>query len=159
MTQVRLERVGGIATAATVLVAIAAVAGVANWLVAVSVEGDARDFLDGRISNDDFATSLLAFSLVGIVSGAATVASAIVVIVWMHRIASNHRALHRTGTWGPGWAIGGWFLPPFLYVIPYLILTHFMKLNPPAFEYAVILTGQHLIDGLAAEYLNRSKFG
>lgn len=131
MTQVRLERVGGVSTAATIMVAIAALTGLLNWIVAVAVESDANDFLDGAISSDDFAASLLVFSLVGIVSSAATLASAILVIVWMHRVASNHKALQRTGTWGPGWAIGGWFLPPFVYLIPYLMFRELWKASDP----------------------------
>ena len=33
-------------------------------------------------------------------------------MIWLFRIAKNHQALGRRLTWAPGWAIGGWFLPP-----------------------------------------------
>ena len=46
-------------------------------------------------------------------------------------MAWNHRALHRGGTWGPGWAIAGWFLPPIIYVIPTLMLHELWKASDP----------------------------
>ena len=49
----------------------------------------------------------------------------------MHRVASNHTALHRGTTWGSGWAIGGWFAPPFVYVIPMLVLGEMWKASDP----------------------------
>ena len=52
-------------------------------------------------------------------------------MIWMYRIASNHRALGRRTTWAPGFAIGGWFLPPFLFVIPLLILLEMWKASDP----------------------------
>jgi hypothetical protein len=131
LSQAELARVGGVAKAAKILVAVTAVAGLLNWVVAALVKSEAQQFLDREISSDDFASSLLVFSLVGVISGAATLGSAIVVMVWMHRIASNHRALHRAGTWGPGWAIGGWFLLPFVYVIPFLMFRELWKASDP----------------------------
>ncbi len=131
MSQAGLDRVGGVAKAATIVVAITAVLGLLNWVASAAIESDAQDFLDGRISSDDFAGSLVVYGLAGLVQAAATLASAILVIVWMHRIASNHKKLHRTGTWGPGWAIGGWFLPPLIYVIPYLMFRELWKASDP----------------------------
>ena len=49
----------------------------------------------------------------------------------MYRIAANHRTLHRGATWGPGWAIGGWFLPPLLYIIPFLMFRELWKAADP----------------------------
>ena len=60
------------------------------------------------------------------------IALVVLTMIWMHRLASNHRALHRDGTWSPGWAIGGWFLPPLvLYVIPYLMFRELWKASDP----------------------------
>ena len=132
MSQAKLDRVGGVAKAAVILVAVAGLFSFINWIAAVATAGDAEDFLAGERSSDDFATSLLLYGGAGLVQGAATLASAILVIVWMHRVASNHKKLQRTGTWGPGWAIGGWFLPPFLYVIPFLMFRELWKASDPA---------------------------
>ena len=65
--------------------------------------------------------------MIGVAQGALQIAAAVVVIIWMYRLAWNHRALHRGGTWGPAWAIGGWFLPPIVYVIPTLMLHELWK--------------------------------
>ena len=53
-------------------------------------------------------------------------------MIWMYRMAANHRALQRNGTWAPGWAIGGWFLPPGgLYIIPFLMFRELWKASDP----------------------------
>ena len=52
-------------------------------------------------------------------------------MVWMFRIAKNHQGLGRRLTWGPGWAIGGWFLPPLVYVIPFLMVRESWKAADP----------------------------
>lgn len=131
MSSVPLKRVGGVGRAATILVGVAALAGLGVWLAGVATVGDAEDFLAGRLSSSDFQTSVLVYSLMGIVQGAATVASIVLVMIWMYRLAANHRALHRGGRWGPGWAIGGWFLPPFVYVIPFLMFRELWRCSDP----------------------------
>ena len=61
------------------------------------------------------------------------IALVVLTMIWMYRLASNHRALQRNGTWAPGWAIGGWFLPPgALYIIPYLMFRELWKASDPA---------------------------
>ena len=65
-------------------------------------------------------------------TGLVTVAAAVLTMIWMFRVAKNHRTLHRGGTWGPGWAIGGWFLPPIIYVIPTLMLREIWKASDPS---------------------------
>ena len=52
-------------------------------------------------------------------------------MIWLFRIAKNHQALGRRLTWAPGWAIGGWFLPPIVYVIPTLMLRESWKAADP----------------------------
>jgi hypothetical protein len=48
---------------------------------------------------------------------------AVLFIVWMFRAAKNHEALGRSNTrFGPGWAIGGWFVPVANLVLPVLIV-------------------------------------
>ena len=62
----------------------------------------------------------------------ASIALVVLSIIWLYRVPPNHRALGRALTWAPGWAIGGWFLPPLLYVIPLLVLREAWKAADPA---------------------------
>ncbi|CAN5513218.1 hypothetical protein BH23ACT3_BH23ACT3_12980 [soil metagenome] len=88
----------------------------------------ARDYREGRITENEFLESYLVVGMLGLVQLAATVAAFVLVVMVMYRLAANHRALGRSGTWGPGWAIGGWFLPPLvIYVIPYLMFRELWK--------------------------------
>ncbi len=132
MSSVTLKRVGGVGRAAQILVAIAALGGVAAFLAGLAIADDAERYLDGELSRSDFQTTILPYSLVGLVQAAATVAAVVLVMIWMYRMAANHRTLHRDGRWGPGWAIGGWFLPPFLYVIPFLMFRELWKASDPS---------------------------
>ena len=96
-----------------------------------SARDDAQDLLDGTISTEEFVERAAPYLLMSVVQGVATVATAVITMIWMFRIARNHRVLHRGGTWGPGWAIGGWFLPPLLFVIPALMFRELWKASDP----------------------------
>ena len=129
----RVHRIGGLSKAITVLVAIAGLGGIVNAFVQLSVTGDAEDFLAGRISSDEFNDRILSTSAFSIISGLATLASAIVVMIWMYRIAANLRAYGIPTTWHPLFAIFGWFLPPgVLYVIPLLMLREQWSKSKPS---------------------------
>lgn len=132
MSSITLKRVGAVGRAAQIVVAVAALGAVAAFVAGLAINDEAERYLDGDLSRSDFQTSILPYSLVGLVQAAATLASVVLVIIWMYRLASNHRTLHRNGRWGPGWAIGGWFLPPFLYVIPFLMFRELWKASDPA---------------------------
>jgi hypothetical protein len=131
MGSVPLKRVGSTARAAIILVGVSALMAVLTWIVGLAVVDDAEAYLDGELSKDDFAVSIAPWGLIALIQGVATLAAVVLVIIWMHRIATNHRTLHRSGTWGPGWAIGGWFLPPLLYVIPFLMFRELWKASDP----------------------------
>lgn len=131
MGSVPLKRVGAIGRATMILVGVAAVASVAGYLAGLAVVDDANDYLDGSMSLSDFQTAIVPYSLISLIQGAATIAAAVLVMIWMYRLAANHRTLQRTGAWGPGWAIGGWFLPPLLYVIPFLMMRELWKASDP----------------------------
>jgi hypothetical protein len=132
MSSVALKRVNGLTTWIVVLTAVVGVVGVAAALASHLAIDEARDFLDGRISDDDFVEAYAPAGLLGFVQGAATIAIIVLTMIWMHRLAANHRALQRHGTWSPGWAIGGWFLPPLiLYIIPYLMFRELWKASDP----------------------------
>ncbi len=133
MSSVALKRVNGLTTWIVVLTAIVAVAGVASTLVSRLALGEARDFLADRIDENDFLEAYAPSLLLGFVQGAAMIALVVLTMVWMYRVASNHKALQRDVTWAPGWAIGGWFLPPgALYIIPFLMFRELWKASDPA---------------------------
>jgi len=126
-----LLRVGKLATATVVLTGGAAAMSVLSIWASRSARDDARALLDGAISSEEFVEQAAPYLLMSVVQGVATVATAVVTMIWMFRIARNHRTLHRGGTWGPGWAIGGWFLPPLLFVIPTLMFRELWKASDP----------------------------
>lgn len=126
-----LRRVGGLAKALTILLAIAALGQLVTMLFVPGQIDNAEDLVAGRIDEDTYLEEQLGFSAVSLVTGAVTLAIVVLSMVWLHRVASNHRDLRRATTWGPGWAIGGWFLPPLLYVIPTLMLREHWKAAEP----------------------------
>ena len=130
-SSVPLKRVGGVTTAAIVLVAVSALVAVLTVLVGQSFSDEAETYLADGMSNTDFVEEVAPYLLLTLLQGAVSIAAAVLVIIWMFRIAKNHRTLRRVGTWGPGWAIGGWFLPPLLYIIPTLMFRELWKASDP----------------------------
>lgn len=131
MSSVPLKRIGGIARAASIVVAVTATLSVLAIVTTQMVVDDADAFLAGETDRTEFLEAVTPFALLSFLQALSLLASAVVVIVWMHRIARNLRTLHRGTTWGPGWTIGGWLLPPFLYVIPLLTLREMWKASDP----------------------------
>jgi hypothetical protein len=131
MGSVSLHRVGGLGRATSILVGIAALLALASVLAQQSAKTDAEALLADEISTEEFVEQTLPYLLTSLLQGVAVLASAVITIIWMYRVAANHRALHRGTTWGPGWAIGGWFAPPLLYVIPFLMLREMWKASDP----------------------------
>lgn len=127
-----MRRVGGLARTLAILLVIFALSTFFSIIFTVSGRDDARDFLAGRISEDDFLERVAPAALFNAVGGITTIALAVLTIIWMFRIAKNQRDLGRVGRWAPGWAIGGWFAPPILFVIPLLMLRELWKGSEPA---------------------------
>lgn len=132
MSSVPLQRIAGIGRAAAILVALAGVFSVVAVAATRLVVDDADAFLAGELGRTEFVEAVAPYALLSFVQAISLFASAIVVMVWMYRIARNLRTLRRGTTWGPGWAVGGWFLPPFLYVIPFLALREAWRASDPA---------------------------
>ena len=126
-----LRRVGGLRTAIVVLLAVYAVGAVIQLAGTGNVVDSARDFLANEISDDDFRDDLAAYNLSGAVTGAAQLALAVLSIIWLYRTVRNHQDIGRRLTWTPGWAIAGWFLPPYLYILPTLVLRETWKAADP----------------------------
>ena len=127
-----LRRVGGLAKALVIVLAVSP-SGTAINLVTTSAAADAavEEYLadgDEDAFDEDWRRQWpdqLARP------GAASIAIIVLTIIWLFRIAANHRALGRQLTWAPGWAIGGWFLPPLLFIIPLLMLRESWKASAP----------------------------
>lgn len=126
-----LKRVGSLRTVLVIVLAVYVVGAIIGVIGAPGVVDSAEDFLAGNISDDDFNEDLMVYGLLGGLSGAAGLAIIVLSIIWMYRIVKNHRSIGRRTRWGPGMAIGGWFLPPFLYIIPTLILNEAWKASDP----------------------------
>ena len=126
-----LKRVGALAKAAMILVGIAGACSLLTYLIGIPLVDDAEAFLRGDTSSNDFARTMAPYGVVALVQGVATLAAVVLVMMWMHRLAANLRAMHRGTRWGPGWAIGGWFLPPLLYIIPFLMFRELWRASDP----------------------------
>lgn len=129
---VPLKRVKSISSAIVILLVVYAVGAVIAMIGAPPVVDSAKDFIAGEITEDDFTNDVGVFGLMGALSSAAQAAIVVLSIVWTYRLAKNHRTIGRGTTWSPGMAIGGWFLPPFLYVIPTLVLREAWKASDPS---------------------------
>lgn len=101
------RRLGGLATALTVLLGITGVAalGVAGALA------NRASVLDGPFTfaelEDADDVALATAALAGILQ----LVTAIVWITWQFRFAKNAEVLGKRDGLGPGWAIGGWLIP------------------------------------------------
>jgi hypothetical protein len=101
-------------------------------VVTVAVRGRIIDYLDDRGDLDDAESALGAVGSVTALTAAAQLAVVVLTMIWMFRLAKNHQLLGRVGsTWSPGWAIGGWFLPPCIFVIPWLMFQELWRGSTP----------------------------
>ena len=121
------QSVGSLGKWITRLMVVIAVLSAFSVSISFNLRGQARDFLDGNLSETDFTNSFGLTGLLSILTGATTLAVFVLTIIWMFRIARNNQTLGRVGTWVPGW-----FLPPcVLYVIPFLMMRDLWKGSDP----------------------------
>ena len=127
-----VRRIGGLATPIVVSTVIVAIGTLVGAVLSASIATDAADFLAGSISQSEFEDALVPLNTVQLLVSVATLATGVLTIMWMYRIAQNVRAFGRATTWSPLFAIFGWFLPPLvLYVIPFLVLRELWKASDP----------------------------
>jgi hypothetical protein len=117
----QLRPLAGLATALTVLLSLAALVSAFGAWAMFSRAGlfdDAANGIFGSFDEataaDDRVTGAIAVHFLGFA------ATGIVFIVWQFRHAKNAQVLGARGGLGPGWAIGGWFVPIANYVLPAL---------------------------------------
>ena len=126
------RRIGGLVIPIVVSVSIVAIGTLIAAFLSAGVATDAADFLAGSLEESEFEDALVPLNSVQLLVSVATLATGVLTIVWMFRIANNVRAFGRATTWSPLFAIFGWFLPPLiLYVIPFLVLRELWKASEP----------------------------
>jgi len=108
--------------AITGLLAVFGLGTAASIALSSTAQDAARDFVAGRIDEDAFEDKIAGSLGGGFLLIVAQVALVVVSVIWLYRVVRNLSTLGRRGTWAPGWAIAGWLLPPFLFVIPLLVL-------------------------------------
>ncbi len=80
----------------------------------------------------DNIPALLTFLAVVIVGGILGWAQIIVAVVWMYKASANVTAAGiRDRTWGPGWAIGAWFIPIANMVLGFLVIREIWRGSQP----------------------------
>jgi hypothetical protein len=133
---VPLRRVGGLRTAIGILLAVYALAAGISIAVTPTAIDAADEFLSsdrGSTAENDFLEKLAPFTIASVLVGLSMLAIVVLSMIWLYRIVSNHRAVGRRTSWSPGWAIGGWFLPPLIvYAIPMLVLRESWKASDPS---------------------------
>ncbi|WP_053203476.1 DUF4328 domain-containing protein [Jiangella muralis] len=111
---------GGLRTALTVLLAIIAAASVLSIAAYAGRIGYVGEVIDSGSIDRQRAEDADGFVAVAVILWVLVfLATAVVFIVWQYRHAKNGRLLGaQGGVSGPGWAIGGWFIPLANLVIP-----------------------------------------
>jgi hypothetical protein len=124
------QSLSALSTALTVLLPICAVASLI-FAAALFNRADLLDdplnasFTEAEDADNAVAGGIVIFFL-------ATLATGVVWVIWQFRHAKNARALGQpSGELGPGWAIGGWFIPLASWVLPQLQLMQAAKASDP----------------------------
>src|SRR5947199_1504714 len=131
----RWRSLRGITTALTwlfsahIVLTVVLIIGVLNHLRVLSDKEAGGLVFDTKAVND--ANGLAAAMI--ILSGLVAVAIFVLLIIWLYRAAKNNEALGRQNPrLGPGWAIGGWFIPLANFVIPFIIMDDVWRGSDPS---------------------------
>jgi Domain of unknown function (DUF4328) len=131
----RWRSLRGITTALTwlfsahIVLTAVLIIGVFNHLRVLGDKESGGLVIDTKAVND--ANALPAAMIV--LSGLVGLAIFVLLIIWLYRAAKNNEALGRQNPrLGPGWAIGGWFIPIAWWVIPFVILDDVWRGSDPS---------------------------
>lgn len=124
------QPLGGLAKALGVLLPITGVLSLVFAYALFSRANLLDDLLSASFQELQDADDLAAGTL--LLFGMGTIATGVVWIIWQFRHAKNARLLGQTSGLGPGWAIGGWFVPLLGVVLPQLQLFQAAKASDPA---------------------------
>ncbi len=114
-----------------ILTGIAGLGAIITALTTPSATDSARDFLAGRIDEDQFLDDYTTFGLTQSLQSVGTIAAGVLTIIWLYKVAANVRSFGRATTWAPIWAVFGWILPPVLVIIPFLMIREVWKASDP----------------------------
>lgn len=128
------QAVGRNARVITILLGVVGALQIIGIPVQIALHDKATKYLAGSITEDSFESALQTQQNVAGLQAGATLAVGILTILWMRKLINNHRLLGRPGSkWGPGWAIGGWFVPPgAIYAVPWLIFKELWRGSDPS---------------------------
>jgi hypothetical protein len=127
-----LRKVSGLGSTLVILTSVVGVSSLLSGITQAGARSDARNFLDGLISEEEFIEAYSAASGAGAVASLGQVAVAVLTFILMFKMARNLRDMGRDTRWGPPWAIAGWVLPPgVLYLIPWLMFRELWKASDP----------------------------
>ena len=133
MDTLRYRPIGGLAVALTWLLAASALASLAfagacvNRLAKLDAFADFQSFsrLDALNDADDLVDG------VSSVLSLVMLAVFVVLIVYLYRASKNTELWDfRSRSWGPGWSIGGWFIPLANFVIPFFVVREIWQRTP-----------------------------
>lgn len=137
-----MRSIGGLAASLTVILCITVAVsafGVFAYLNRAAVASDILDFdfSDGGFSRvldleqrSDDADTYAGVARIGML--VCSLAIAVLLIVWMWRVAKNAELSRRDEPrFSPGWTIGGWFIPFANLVIPVLVMQDLWRASDP----------------------------
>lgn len=125
------QRIGSISRSLSAVMGVMAVLQVFGVFDSIRVANKASQFLDGTISEETYNDAAGSIGLASL-TPMLTVAAAVLTMMWMVRIGSNLRSMGRPGlNWAPSWGIWGWFTPPCIHVVPWLVLQEQWKASDP----------------------------
>jgi hypothetical protein len=116
----RLQPIGGLATATTVLLGVMACLALVCLGAHLNRVGLVeREFRDGGVALEELEDADDGVAAAAVLYGLGLLGTAAVFITWQHRHAVNADSLAGgAAALGPGWAIGGWFVPCANWLLP-----------------------------------------
>jgi Domain of unknown function (DUF4328) len=115
--------------AAHIVLTVVLIFGVFNHLRVLGDKETGGFVFDTKAVND--ANALPAAMI--ILSGIVAITIFVLLIIWLYRAAKNNDALGRQNPrLGPGWAIGGWFIPVANFVIPFIVMDDVWRGSDPS---------------------------
>ncbi|MET0134216.1 MAG: DUF4328 domain-containing protein [Kibdelosporangium sp.] len=122
----RAYSLGGISVATMILLGVATVGAVVMAFPLFNRANLAENFFSSRdLGELEDADAAVAGGL--LLFGLATLVTGILFMIWQFRYASNAATLGGPLSLGPGWAIGGWFIPVASFILPGLQLRQSAK--------------------------------
>ncbi len=128
--------IGGLAKALQIVMVVAILGNILGIVVTLGQRNTLVDFVNGDgVSRAEARDAINAISGAGAIGSLATLAAVVLTMIWMYRLAVNHRLFGRPGsTWAPLWGVFGWFLPPVLFVIPWLMFGELWRGSAPGLQ-------------------------